>query len=151
MTELVQPFPEETGPGSLSPLIVILGPELASRPMDHSKLWQMPYAVFINLHVCVIIFISSPLWFAVGPRVLKMWILYKCSNASPFDYTACAVIGKVKDPENRFNHTLWVAVVTPTDRPQSVRNWCVIESFGSFCVLPSCFLDFSGGVGGLLS
>ena len=27
--------------------------------------------------------------------------------------------------------TGWVAVVTPTDRPRSVRNRCVIEYFGS--------------------
>ena len=27
------------------------------------------------------------------------------------------------------NHTSWVAVVTPTDRPKSVRNCCLIELF----------------------
>ena len=27
------------------------------------------------------------------------------------------------------NHTSWMAVVTPTDRPKSVRNRCVIELF----------------------
>ena len=27
------------------------------------------------------------------------------------------------------NHTSWVAVVTPTDRPKSVRNRCLIELF----------------------
>ena len=27
------------------------------------------------------------------------------------------------------NHTSWVAVVTPTDRPKSVRNSCLIELF----------------------
>ena len=31
---------------------------------------------------------------------------------------------------NRFNHTRRVTAVTPTDRPQSVRNRCVIEVFG---------------------
>ena len=30
---------------------------------------------------------------------------------------------------HQFNHTSWVAVVTPTDRPKSVRNRCVIELF----------------------
>ena len=30
---------------------------------------------------------------------------------------------------NRFNHTSWVAVVTPTDRPKLVRNRYVIELF----------------------
>ena len=38
-------------------------------------------------------------------------------------------------PVNRFNHTSWVDVVTPTDRPKSVRNRCVIEVFGGVCVL----------------
>ena len=46
------------------------------------------------------------------------------------------------DPVKRFNHTRRVAVVTPTDRPKSVRNGCVIEVFGGFFVLSRCFLDF---------
>ena len=33
------------------------------------------------------------------------------------------------------NHTSWVPVVTPTDRPKSVRNCCLIELFcGVVCV-----------------
>ena len=48
------------------------------------------------------------------------------------------------DPANRFNHTSWVAIVTPTDR---VRNRCVIEIFGGVFMLSRCFLDFSVGVG----
>ena len=33
------------------------------------------------------------------------------------------------------NHTSWVAVVTPTDRPKSVRNCCLIKLFcGVVCV-----------------
>ena len=36
------------------------------------------------------------------------------------------------DPVNRFNHTSMVTVVTPTDRPKSVRNRCVIEVFVVF-------------------
>ena len=51
------------------------------------------------------------------------------------------------DPVNRFNHTNWVAIVTPTDRPKSVSNRCVIEVFGGVFVLSHCFLDFSVGVG----
>ena len=53
----------------------------------------------------------------------------------PFDYTAVAESGKV-GPVNQVNHTSWVAVVTPTDRPMSVRNRCVIELFcGVACVV----------------
>ena len=61
----------------------------------------------------------------------------------PFDNAAFAVNGKVKDPFSWFNHTSWVAVVTPTDRPKSVRNRCVIEVF----MLSRRFLDFSVVVG----
>ena len=35
-----------------------------------------------------------------------------------------------KDVYILVNCTSWVAVVTPTDRPKSVRNCCVIELFG---------------------
>ena len=36
-----------------------------------------------------------------------------------------------------------MGVVTPTDRPKSVRNRCVIEVFCGVFVLSRCFLDFS--------
>ena len=53
----------------------------------------------------------------------------------PFDYTAVAGSGKV-GPVNQVNHTSWVPVVTPTDRPKSVRNRCVFELFcGVVCVV----------------
>ena len=32
-------------------------------------------------------------------------------------------------PVNQVNHISWVAVVTPTDRPKSVRNRCLIDFF----------------------
>ena len=40
-----------------------------------------------------------------------------------------------------------MAIVTPTDRPKSVRNRCVIEVFGGVFVFSRCFLDFSVDVG----
>ena len=53
----------------------------------------------------------------------------------PFDYKVVAGSGKVW-PVNQVNHTSWVAVVIPTDRPKSVRNRCVIELFcGVVCVV----------------
>ena len=33
------------------------------------------------------------------------------------------------------NHTSWVAVITLNNRPKSIRNRCVIEYFGSICLL----------------
>ena len=44
------------------------------------------------------------------------------------------------------NHTSWVALVTPTDRPKSVRNRCLIELFCCVCVV-TCPFDISVGVG----
>ena len=41
---------------------------------------------------------------------------------------------------NWFNHTSGVTVVTPTDRPKSVRNRCVIEVFGG--VFLCCHVAF---------
>ena len=41
------------------------------------------------------------------------------------------------------NHTSWVAIVTPTDRPKSVRNRCLIELFcGVVCVVTLPFWHF---------
>ena len=45
------------------------------------------------------------------------------------------------------NHTSWVAVVTPTDRPKSVRNRCLIELFVTLFMLSLCPFDISVGVG----
>ena len=39
------------------------------------------------------------------------------------------------DPVNWFKHTGWVAIVTQTDRPKSVRNRYVIKVFGGVFVL----------------
>ena len=45
-------------------------------------------------------------------------------------------------PVNRFNPTSWVAAFTPTDRPKSIRNRCVIEVFGGIFVLSRWVLIF---------
>ena len=65
--------------------------------------------------------------------------LYKFLNVCPFDYTAIAGSEKVA----LVNHTNWVAVVTPTNCPKSVRNRCVIELFcGVVCVGTLSFYYF---------
>ena len=64
----------------------------------------------------------------------------------PFDCTAVAGSGKV-GPVNQVNHTSWVAVVTPTDRPKSVRKRCLIEHFVALFVLSLCPFDISVYVG----
>ena len=44
-------------------------------------------------------------------------------------------------------HTSWVTAVTPTDRPKSVRNSCVIKLFCGVLCCHGAFLDCSVGVG----
>ena len=51
----------------------VLGPELASRQAEHSLLWRMSLHIFdilffLILHVCVMIFMASLVWLAIGPR-----------------------------------------------------------------------------------
>ena len=45
------------------------------------------------------------------------------------------------------NHTSSMAVVTPTDRPKSVRNRCIIELFVALFVLFLFPFDNSVGIG----
>ena len=45
------------------------------------------------------------------------------------------------------HHTSWVAVVTPTDRPKSVRNRCLIELFCGVVRVVTCPFDITVGVG----
>ena len=58
------------------------------------------------------------------------------------DYTAVAMTGNV-GPVNPVNHTSWITVVTPSYRPRSVCNRCVIELFGDVLVLSCCPFDIS--------
>ena len=76
-------------------------------------------------------------WFVVYIRKF----IYKLLNLCPFDYTAVAGSGKV-GPVNQVYHISWVAVVTPTDRPKSVRNRCVIDCFGVVWVVTLPFWHF---------
>ena len=63
----------------------------------------------------------------------------------PFDDTAVAG-GRKVGPVKQVNHTSWVALVTPTDRPKSVRNRKSNFCVGLF-VLSLCPFDISVGVG----
>ena len=44
-----------------------------------------------------------------------------------------------------------MAVVTPTDRPKSVRNRCLIELFVALFVMSLCPFDISVGVGAFVT
>ena len=49
------------------------------------------------------------------------------SKVKRFQFELLRLVGRwARKP---VNHTSWVAVVTSTDRPKSVRNRCVIELF----------------------
>ena len=73
-------------------------------------------------------------------------VYFQILNVCSFDYTGHAGSGKAR-PVNQVNHISWVAVVTLTDRPKSVRNRCVIELFTALFVLSLCPFDISAGVG----
>ena len=91
---------------------------------------------------CYDLFAWGGCWFVV----YIMMFIYKFLNVCPFDYTAVAGSGKF-GPVNQVNHTSWVAVVTPTDRPKSVRNRCVIKLFMTLFALSFCPFDNSADVG----
>ena len=80
-------------------------------------------------------------WFVVYIRRF----IYKFINVGLFDNTAVAWSWKV-GPVNQVNHTSRVAVVTPTDRPKSVHNRCVIELFMALFVLSLYPFDIYVGV-----
>ena len=69
-------------------------------------------------------------WFVVYIRRF----IYKFLNVCPFVKRLLRLVGRwARKP---VNHTSWVALVTPTDRPKSVRNRCLIELFcGVVCVV----------------
>ena len=136
----------------LCPLWLLVGtpsaikPELAFSRAEHS----LPYSdvtIYILLYyinhlclTCIDIYDLSAwggCWFVVYMR-----FIYTFLNVCPFDYTVVAGSGKV-GVVNQVNHTSWVAVVTPTDRPKLVRNRFVIELFcGVVCVVILPFWHF---------
>ena len=67
----------------------------------------------------------------------------------PFDYTAFAVSGKAGITLTGLTTPVGL-LVTPTDRPKSVRNRCVIEVFGIVCVCCPLVFEFSVGIGGFV-
>ena len=72
-------------------------------------------------------------------------IINKFLGVCPFNKTAVVVSGK-----NERSKTRWVAVITPTDRPKSVQNFCVIKVSDGVFVLSHYFLDFSVGEGAFI-
>ena len=79
-----------------------------------------------------------------------MWMGFKHGSVHRYGIaTVLRLVGRLI-ARNRFNHTSGETAVTPTDRPKSVRNRCVIEVFDGVFVLSRCFLEFSVSVGALV-
>ena len=74
-------------------------------------------------------------WFLWPLRLVWLLVccLYKEVYLQIFKYVSFWLHGCCGEweggPVNKVNHTSWVAVVTPTDRPKSVRNCCLIELY----------------------
>ena len=76
---------------------------------------------------------------------------------------ACVLMSRPISPELVLSPDFWISntpryfstglttpvglLVTPTDRPKSVRNRCVIEVFGGVCVCCPLVFEFSDGIG----
>ena len=98
----------------------------------------------MSLNIVLLYYIYHLCFTCIELCCLSAWVLIFL-NVCPFYYTSVAGRGKV-GPVNQVNHTSWMAVVTPTDRPKSVRNRCVMELFVALFVLSLCPLDNSAGV-----
>ena len=148
---LSKPPQRRQGP-DLRPLWLLVGTPSAIRPDSLSAgrsiacPIRMSLYIFLHYiyHLCFtcIDFYNFSAWGGCLFVVYIRRFIYKFLNVCPFDYTAVAGSGKV-GPVNQVNHTSWAAVVTPTDRPKSVRNRCVIELFcGVVCVVTLPFWQF---------
>ena len=137
---------------NLCPLWFLVGtpsairPELASRRAEHS----LPYSdvakyIFDILYLLPLLFVY---WFLLPLRLV--WLLVCCLYKEVYIKNIMRVLlitwllrGVGRWARKPVNNTSWVAVVTPTDRPKSVRNRCVIELFcGVVCVVTLPFWHF---------
>ena len=108
---------------------------LSSRTPGSVPFWHLLMLELLRpvLSEVAVSFLDFSPWILVLSRIDS----YKCCACAERSetYTAVAGNGKV-GPVNQVNHTCWVAVVTPTDRPKSVHNGCVIDFFcGVVCVV----------------
>ena len=100
------------------------------------------------MHVCVPHFYDLSALVGCWSSVSMRRIIYKFLNVCPLDYTAVAVSGKVERSYTGLTTPVGLTAATPTDRPKSVRNRCVIKVFGGvFYVVMMLLGFFSVGVG----
>ena len=80
--------------------------------------------------------------------VILLWVIsYYYSRNNCYSNIVLVNGGKPRKMEGTPHHALsyyssMVAIVTPTDRPKSVRSRYVTKVLGGVSVLSSCFLDF---------
>ena len=149
---LSKPPQRRQGP-DLCPLWLLIGtpsairPELASRRAEHSRPYSdvAKYIFIYNIYylccLCIDIYDFSAwrgCWFVYLYKEVYLHI-FKC--VSFWLHGCCGGVGRLA--RKPVNHTSWVAVVTPTDRPKSVCNRCLIELFcGVVCVVTLPFWHF---------
>ena len=135
---LSKPPQRRQGP-DLRPLWLLVGtpsairPELAFSRAEHS----LPYSD-VTIYIFAILYLSSMLYVYRFLWPLRLgWLLVCCLYKEVYlqifkcmSFSLHGCCGKWEGgPVNRLTITSWVAVVTPTDRPKSVRNRYVIELF----------------------
>ena len=153
---LSKPPQRRQGP-DLCPLWLLVGtpsaiiPELAFSRAEHSRpYWDVAKYIFDIYYLLTMLFVYLFLW-----PLRLVWLLVCClykevylQNFKCVSFWLHGCCGEWEGgPVNQVNHTSWMAVVTPTDRPKSVRNCCLIELFVALFVLSLCPFDISVGVG----
>ena len=104
------------------------------------------YLLSVFFHKPIVFFSFWFLWHLRLVWLLVCW-LYKEVYLQIFKCVSFWLHGCCGEWEgghvNQVDHASWVAVVTPTDRPKSVRNRCLIELFcGVVCVVTLSFCHF---------
>ena len=115
-------------------------PELTTRRTKHNLPIRMStYIIFLPMLSVYRFLLPLPFlgsWFLVYTSIMRLiYTIFKCV---PSWMHGCC--GEWEGSARKLvNHTSWVAVVTPTDRPTfSVRNRCVIDFFVALFVLSLC-------------
>ena len=154
---LSKPPQRRQGP-DLCPLWLLFGtpsaiiPKLAFSRAEHSRRYsdvtKYIFDIYFLLTMLLVYWFLFPLrlvWLLVCCLYKEAYLqIFKCVS---FWLHGCCGVWE-GGPVNQINHTSWVAVVTQTDRPKSVRNCCLIELFcGVVCVvtLPVWHVCWCGG------
>ena len=116
---------------------------LSNKHNTNSTIIDTPYFCYICC-VCVQHFYDLHFGWMLVISLYKedyLQVLHMCSLIIRCGYCDGCV------PVNRFNNTSGMTVVTPSDRPKSVRNLCEIEVLVAFLYCHVGFFYFTVGVG----